>query len=366
MESIVARRDAWRSGEEKLRQWHGQVVEAAVEPELAIVDAHHHLWDYRQLMGHNLLGILKQQYYMTDELVDDIVGAGHRVTHTVYVEAHAFHGVDDGELCAPVGEVRFAQGIAAQFASDAYGKGVRACAAIVGTADLAKHGAAVEPALLAMKAQCPNFRGIRCSATHDSKMVNNNYASPGLYKKASFREGFALLQKHGLSFDAWMYSSQLSELRDLARAFPKTTIVLDHCGTPACGLGNVAGAVEYDGKQRQILDGWRGQMTMIAEECPNVFVKLGGGVIPQVGAGFESRDVPPDSKELAETLRDMYMWTIATFGADRCMFESNFPVDKVAVSYGVLWNAYKLMTKDLPAHEREMLFSGTAKKVYRI
>ena len=200
MEQLAKQREVWLAGEAKLKAWHAQTEEEALEPGLEIVDPHHHLWDYRQLMGFNLMGLFKQQYYMTDELLDDIVGAGHNVTRTVYVEAHAFHSKDgpDPALFAPLGEVQFAQGVAAQFASGAYGDDVRACAAIVGAADLAKHGAAIEPMLRECLARCPNFRGVRCSATHAPKVPDKFHPTPGLYLDTTFREGFAALARLGL------------------------------------------------------------------------------------------------------------------------------------------------------------------------
>lgn len=370
MEQLAKQREVWLAGEAKLKAWHAQTQEEALEPGLEIVDPHHHLWDYRQLMGFNLMGLFKQQYYMTDELVDDIVGAGHNVTRTVYVEAHAFHSKDgpDPALFAPLGEVQFAQGVAAQFASGAYGDDVRACAAIVGAADLAKHGAAIEPMLRECLARCPNFRGVRCSATHDPKLPDKFHPTPGLYLDATFREGFAALARLGLVFDAWCYASQLADVHDLARAFPETTIVLNHAGTPACVFGDVVGAEAYAGRRREIEAAWKTRMREIADECPNVFVKIGGFATPWLGAGFEAREKPPGSAEVAEVFGELYAWTIRAFGPERCMLESNFPVDKVSVSYGVLWNAHKIVTKreGFSENEREMLFSGTAKKVYRI
>jgi predicted TIM-barrel fold metal-dependent hydrolase len=239
MDQLLKQRETWLAGQAKLEAWHAQTREEALEPDLEIVDCHHHLWDYRQLMGYNLLGIFKQQYYLADELVNDIVGAGHNVTRTVYVEAHAFHGKDgpDPETTAklaPLGEIFFAQGVAAQFASGQYGANVRACAAIVGTADLQAYGAGIEPLLEECVRRCPNFRGVRCSAAHDEKPDVENFAkAPGLYADAKFREGFAVLARLGLTFDAWVYAHQLGDVRDLALAFPNATIVLDHAGTPA-------------------------------------------------------------------------------------------------------------------------------------
>ena len=384
MEQLLKQRETWLAGRAKLEAWHAQTREEALEPDLEIVDPHHHMWDYRQLMGYNLLGIFKQQYYLADELVDDIVGAGHNVTRTVYAEAHAFHGKDGPDpettaLYAPLGEAVFAQGVAAQFASGQYGANTRACSAIIGSADLQAYGAGIEPLLAECVARCPNFRGVRCSAAHHPRPdVDNFTKSPGLYADAKFREGVAVLTKLGLSLDAWCYAHQLGDVRDLALAFPDATIVLDHAGTPARLFGK-----RFEvGKFRELRDAssddcfvdvdveaaWKASMEEIARACPNVFVKVGGFALPAVGAGFEKRDAPPSSTEVANTFGPFYRWTVETFGADRCMLESNFPVDKVGISYGVLWNAHKRFTKDagFSDAQRYALFSGTAKRVYKI
>jgi len=268
---------------------------------------------------------------------------------------------------APLGEVQFVQGVAAQFASGKYGP-LRAAAAIIGAADLDKYGAELEPLLVACKAASPSYRGIRCTAAHDAKAAKGNFAAPGMYAETKFREGFALLHKHDLVFDAWVYASQLGDVVDLAKAFPQTTIVLNHAGTPLAALGNVADAPAYDGCQAQIVANWKAAMQRVADECPNVYVKVGAWTIPQLGHGLQERAAPPSSAEVATLFKDFYLWTISTFGAARCMLEGNFPVDKCAMSYTVLWNAYKRMTAEagLSVADRALLFSGTAKRVYRI
>ena len=235
MAKQLEQRDAWSKNGPAFYAWQDQTVEAPLEPELEIVDSHHHIWDMRALKGFNLFGMMRQQYYMTDELVDDFVGAGHKVTHSVFVTTHAFfNAAADPPYMAPLGEVQFVQGVAAQFASGAYGP-LRVAAGIVGSADLHTYGAELEPLLVACKAASPNYRGIRCNAAHDPKMPKGSFPghpTPGMYAEAKFREGFALLAKHGLVFDAWVFSSQLAEVRELALSFPDTTIVLNHCGTP--------------------------------------------------------------------------------------------------------------------------------------
>jgi L-fuconolactonase len=373
--ALLEQREAWASNAAIRRAWFARTPEVALEPALEIVDPHHHLWDMRVLKGFNMRGILKQQYYLTDELIDDILGGGHKVTHTVFLECHSFHtatmeegsGGGDPHM-APLGEVQFVQGTAAQFASGKYGP-VRACAGIVGTADLAQFGAGVEPLLIACKAASPNFRGIRCVAAHDPKVPSGHFCPvPGLYRDETFRAGFALLHKHGLSFDAWLYSSQLPDLVDLAQHFPETTIILDHIGTPLAALGNLAGdgAPEYDGQQEAIIAQWKEHMTTLANECPNGVVKIGGLAMPQLGHGLEERDAPASSEELAKLFGPLYLWVIEQFGAERCMLESNFPVDQVSTSYTILWNMFKRVTGKLPEADRALLFSGTAKRVYRL
>jgi len=366
MEKLLEQRAKWEADRRIFYDCLGQAPEEPLEPELEIVDTHHHLWDMRQLSGYNLFGIFKQQYYMTDEMVDDFVGCGHNVTQSVYVTAHSFNAADGDEVMKPLGEVMAVQGIAAQFASGTYGA-CRACTGIVGNADLGKYGAEVEPLLAACTASSPNYRGIRCSGAHDPNVEGApTVKEPHAYSQPKFREGFALLQKYNLTFDAWLFSSQLPDVYELAQAYPGTTIVLNHLGQPVAGLGNFEKAPTYDGKQAEILARWREEMTKIARDCPNVYVKVGGNGSPWTGIGYERRDKPPSSEEVADAYKETFLWTIEAFGAARCMVESNFPVDKVGMSYTVLWNAFKRITKDLPAEDRTLLFSGTAKKAYQL
>eukprot|EP00640_Fibrocapsa_japonica_P005135 CAMPEP_0113938640 /NCGR_PEP_ID=MMETSP1339-20121228/5065_1 /TAXON_ID=94617 /ORGANISM="Fibrocapsa japonica" /LENGTH=209 /DNA_ID=CAMNT_0000941855 /DNA_START=41 /DNA_END=667 /DNA_ORIENTATION=+ /assembly_acc=CAM_ASM_000762 len=208
---------------------------------------------------------------------------------------------------APLGEVQMVQGFAAQFSSGKYGP-IRGAAGIIGTADLAECGAEVEPLLIACKSSSPNFRGIRCVAANDANMQQNFCPNPGLYMQQKFREGFALLEKHDLVFDAWVYSSQLSDVHDLAKSFPSTTIVLNHIGTPVAALGNLDEVLAYEGKQEEILSKWKTDMILIANECPNVYIKIGGAGVPVLGHGFSSRNKPPTSEEVASVFRENYLW----------------------------------------------------------
>jgi len=322
--------------------WLAQVTEEILEPDLPICDPHHHLWEH-------------QNRYLLDELLAD-TGSGHRVVATVFVECMAFYRRDGPRELRFVGETEFVQGVAAMAASGRYGE-TRACAGIVANADLAS-GDAVRAVLEAHRAASPNrFRGIRHVTACDANLpASHTKPTPGLMADASFRAGFRHLGELGLSFDAWLYHPQLPELADLARAFPDTTIVLDHLGGPI-------GVPPYE--RSAVLPEWRKAIAAVAE-CPNVVVKLGGINMPLNGYGWQDRERPPTSEELAAATRDHYHHAIDVFGPNRCMFESNFPVDKVSCSYAVLWNAFKRLAAGFSEDEKRALFHDTAARVYRL
>jgi predicted TIM-barrel fold metal-dependent hydrolase len=260
-----------------------------------------------------------------------------------------------------VGETEFVNGVAAMSASGGYGKS-RVCAGIVGHADLQRLGAGVEPVLEAHgRAGGGRFRGIRNSSVWDADVSIVTVPPPpprGLLGDARFREGFARLARQNLSFDTWLYHPQIGELAALARAFPDTTIVLDHVGGPL-GIG------VYKDRRAEVFGVWRDAIRNIAR-CPNVNVKLGGLGMKVMGFGFEGKDRAPGSDELAREWRPYLETCIEAFGVDRAMFESNFPVDKQSCSYGVLWNAFKRFAAKYSEAEKHALFVGTACRVYRI
>jgi predicted TIM-barrel fold metal-dependent hydrolase len=259
-----------------------------------------------------------------------------------------------------VGETEFVQGVAAMSASGGYGA-TRAVSGIISFADLAL-GDAVRPVLEAHIAASPNrFRGIRHAAGWDaSPEVRNSHTNPPehLYMDEKFRRGFAHLAPLGLSFEAWLYHPQIPELTSLARAFPETPIVLDHFGGPL-GIG------PYEGHQDEVFETWRRDIDELAT-CPNVVAKLGGLNMPLNGFGWHKREQLPGSDELRKATERYYLHTIDKFGPERCMFESNFPVDKVSCSYAVLWNAFKKMTADFREEEKDAMFHDTAARVYRV
>ena len=329
-------------------EWLDKRREAILEPELPIVDPHHHLIDRPE----------NGRYLLHDLLAD--TGSGHNITATVYLEWLSMYRLDGPPALRPVGEIEFANGVAAMSASGGYGK-TRVCAGIVGHADLGL-GAPVAGTLEAMVAAGGGrFRGIRfITASHpDQHLWGATITRPeGLLLDKRVREGFAQLAPLGLSFDAWMFHNQLHELVDLARAYPATPIVLDHVGG-AIGLGR------YAGKRDAMFAEWSARIRELAA-CPNVHVKLGGLGMRMFGFGFHTADLPPSSEELAAAWRPYVETCIAAFGADRAMFESNFPVDKGSCGYAALWNAFKRIAAGCSATEKRALFSGTATKFYRL
>jgi predicted TIM-barrel fold metal-dependent hydrolase len=328
--------------------WLERHREEILEPDLPIVDPHHHLVD-RANTG---------RYLLPDLLAD--TGSGHNITATVYLEWLSMYRAGGPEGMRPVGEVEFANGVAAMAASGLYGK-TQVCAGIVGYADLML-GARVEPVLEAMiGAGGGRFRGIRyITASHPDEAARGSSVNrpAGLLTDARVREGFARLHPLGLSFDAWMYFTQLPELVDLARAFPQTPIVLNHVGGPI-GIG------PYAGKREEGLAEWRRHIEAVAR-CPNVHVKLGGLGMRLFGFDVHQRDMPPSSEQLAALWRPYIETCIAAFGPIRAMFESNFPVDKGSGGYAVFWNAFKRIVAGCSADEKAALFAGTASRFYRL
>jgi predicted TIM-barrel fold metal-dependent hydrolase len=333
-----------------LRAWLAKRPrEAALEPDLPIVDPHHHFWEAQ-----------RRGRYFLPELLEDI-GGGHNIVATVFLECQAMYRKDGPREMAPVGEVEFVNGIAAMSASGNYGK-CRVAEAIIGHADLML-GARVREVLEAeLAVGGGRFRGIRYGVSSDDDPAISKFVSrvvlPHLVRDPTFREGFSQLAKLGLSFESWQYYPQLPDAIDLARAFPDTTMILNH-------VGGVLGVGRYSGRRAEILAGWRKDIAELAT-CPNVNVKLGGIGMTSFGFDFHERDMPPSSEDLAAAWRQYVEPCIEAFGVNRCMFESNFPPDKQSGGYTELWNAFKRITAGASATEKAALYSGTAARVYRL
>jgi predicted TIM-barrel fold metal-dependent hydrolase len=296
---------------------------------------------------------------MFEDLLLD-TGSGHNIVATVYMEARSMYREKGPEEMRPVGETEFANGVAAMSATGIYGK-TRVAAGIVGHADLTL-GSRVEPVLSAlMRAGGERFRGIRHGVSWDADPSIVSPASPvrpGLLADKTFREGFAVLSRLGLSYDVSLYHPQIKDVADLAGAFPNTRIVVNH-------VGGVLGIGAYRGKRDEVFSRWKASIKTLAAH-PNVYVKLGGLGQGYTGLGFDGEAEPPSSEMVAARFRPYVETVIEAFGASRSMFESNFPVDKISYSYPVFWNACKLMAKGASSSEKADLFAGSAARCYRL
>ena len=329
--------------------WLSLTQETTLEPEIPICDPHHHFWDLRPQS-------IPYQRYLLHELIADI-NSGHNVRSTVFVEARSMYRVDGPVELRPVGEVEFVQGLAAASASGIYGPSL-AAAAIVGHADLTL-GEGVAPVLEALRAASPNrFKGIRHNVTWSPDPALENRESEGILANSQFRSGARVLARTGLSLDTMLSFPQLPELAEFAKAVPELQIILNHIGG-----GNRVGI--YANRDEEVATVWKQGIALVAA-CPNVTVKLGGMGMPRWGFGWHRRDVPIGSEELAQSMLPWMNYCIEQFGPDRCMFESNFPPDKVSHSYNILYNAFKRLCKDYSASERAAMFHDTATAVYRI
>lgn len=328
------------------QEWLAQVHEPALEPELAIVDAHHHLWD--RPAGR----------YLMEDYLADINASGHAVVASIYAQCRTMFDLSRPPASQSVGEVEFANGVAACSASGQYGH-PRINAGIIAGADLCL-GAAVAPVLEEMRERAGNrLCGVRnTTAWHaDARVVSNPSPPPaGILSSAEFRQGVAVLRQHDLTLDVWGYHTQLPEVIALAQAFPDLAIVVDHMGGPL-GIG------PYAGQREQVFEHWSALVAQLAK-LPNVRMKLGGLGMRVAGFDLHRQPLPPTSAQLAALWAPYVMHCIEVFGAERCMFESNFPVDKGMYGYGVLWNAFKRITRELSCAQRTALFSGVATQTY--
>ena len=325
--------------------WLAQQREEIIEPELSIVDPHHHLWKH------------PGSVYLFPELVADL-SSGHNIRATVFEECHSMYRADGPEELRSLGETEFVTGVAAMSASGGFGP-ARACAAMVGNVDLTL-GSRVEPILEAHIATSGGrFHAIRFSTAWDTdERVHNTVPRPRMLAEPSVREAYRCLGRFGLTFDAWVYHPQLSEAAELAASFPDTPIVLNHFGSPILGGPNA-------GRPAEVFAEWRSGMAALASH-QNVHVKLGALPVRRSGAARQADPRPLSSEEIATAWRPFFEVCVEQFGADRCMFESDFPVQKRWCSYAVLWNACKRLAAGASTAEKSALFSATAARVYRL
>ena len=331
--------------------WLAQVQEEILEPDRAIIDPHHHLWKKRF-----------NQDYLLPELFSD-TGSGHNIVKTMFMECRAFYNRDAPDHLMSVGETETIAELAKQSREDSDNQAY--IAGLVAHTDLCRAGESEEDFLEALAAHKKSsnglLKGFRHSAARDRRpedLFIVSAAPPYLHGRESFRKGLRMIAEQGLTYDTWHYHHQNLDFLDLARAVPECTMVLDHFGTPL-GVG------VYKSCKDEIFQEWKQEIREIAK-CENVYAKLGGLAMPDNGYGWHVADCPPTSDELVHAQERYYMHTIECFGPDRCMFESNFPVDRLSINYHVLWNAFKKMAAGFNEEEKHAMFYGTAESVYSL
>jgi L-fuconolactonase len=331
--------------------WLAQVSEEIIDPQRVIIDPHHHLWQSRHFGD-----------YLLEDLWRD-TASGHRIEKTVFIECRAFYNKDAAPHLQSLGETSAITVIAKQ--SLASGVNRAQIAGIVGHVDLCLAEESEDLLRETLASHCTAsdglLKGIRHSGAYD-KNSDNFFIRPRapayLYGKESFRRGLKILAELGLSYDTWHYHHQNEDYCELAQANPECTMILDHFGSPL-GVGIYAGCRD------EIFQQWKDDIRAIAK-CPNVYAKLGGLAMPDNGFGWHKNSRPPSSDEFVSRQKRYYLHTIECFGPERCMFESNFPVDRLSVSYQVVWNSFKKMVQDFSEAEKHAMFYGTASRVYRL
>ena len=324
-------------------RWLDTLHEEVLEPELPIIDPHHHLW-------------LRNGYtYLLPELAAD-VNSGHNIVATVFAECHSMYRKEGPEELRSLGETEFVRGQAAMSASGELGS-TKACEVMFGNVDLTL-GGAVEPVLDAhVQTSGGRFRGVRLSSGwHDDGKIHNVAGQPQLLVDPRVKEAIAVVSRVGMSLDCWLYHPQLDDVAQIADAYPELTIILNHVGSPILGG-------PYKGKTDEVFNDWKSAIARLSKR-DNVYVKL--GALPIRMPNFDGdRTLPPDSQEVANAWRPWITTCIEAFGPARSMYESNFPVQKRWCSYQVCWNAFKRISAGASASEKAELFSGAAARAYR-
>ena len=325
-------------------EWLGQVIEDVIDPDREIVDPHHHLWPNPEV------------HYNLEHLLQD-TGSGHNVVQTVFMECGAAYRTDGPPRFWPVGETEF---VAAAAARSANLEGQATIAGIVAHANLTRDH--LDEVIDAHEEAANGlFRGIRHTGSwdpHPEDLSIPGRAERGLFSLDDFRRGVRRLGERGLTFDTWMFHHQIPEYNELAKAVPNTTMIFDHFGMPI-GVG------PYADKRAEIFAQWKDDVEELAK-CPNVYAKLGGLAMPDMGFGWNLRDKPPTSDEFVAAQSPWYDHAIKCFGPERCMFESNFPVDRQSISYRTLWNGLKKIAAKYSDAEQDLMFSRVARDVYRL
>ena len=331
---------------QRWEQWLALCQERALDADTPIVDPHHHLWDRG---GHR---------YLPPEFAADATAGGHQLVASVYVECLSNYRDSGPVALRPVGETAYVAGLA-PLALDGP-EAPTIAAGIVAYADLSL-GEAVDAVLEAhADASGGRLRGIRFSTAHDSHpAIHSAYPTrAGMLREAAVQAGARRLALRGLTLDTWVYFHQLGDVLELARACPELSLVVDHAGGPI-GLG------PYAGQRADVFERWCASLRALGSQ-KNVFLKFGGLAMPLAGFDWRKRPQPPPSTALAAAWQPYWDVCLEVFGPARCMFESNFPVDRSGCTYTALWNAFKRLAAPLSDSERQRVLAGTAQQVYRV
>jgi predicted TIM-barrel fold metal-dependent hydrolase len=336
-----------------LQGWLDQISEEIIDHDIEIVDPHHHLWPGPPRTE----GVNAENRYLLEDLWKD-TESGHKVLKTVFVECGQGYFEHGPEAMKPVGETKFVIEVADEATLDTSKAQIEG---IVGHADMMLGSSAREVLEAHVEEGKGRFKGIRHGASWDeSEEIRNSHSIPirHIYLDSKFQQGIEQLDALNLTLDAWNYHKQIKELTELAKCFPNLKIVQNHFGGPL-GIG------PYKNIREEVFSEWKDSISELAER-ENVYIKLGGLAMPINGWGWHKRDLPTTSEELLENHGKYYMHAINSFGVKRCMFESNFPVDKRSISYPVLWNGFKRVVRDCFLEEKEFLFSKTATEFYSL
>ena len=336
-----------------LKDWLSQVSEETLDREINIIDPHHHLWPGPSRTD----GVSAENRYLLEDFWQ-ATESGHKVTKTVFVECGQGYFESGSEAMQPVGETKFVQEVSEQAKAN---KSKAQIEGIVGHVDMMLGSSAKEILEAHIEMGKGKFKGIRHGASWDeSKEIRNSHSTPirHIYLNNEFQKGIEQLDALNLTMDAWNYHTQIKELLELSKIFPNLKIVQNHLGGPL-GIG------PYANKHEEIFPEWRDSISELSEQR-NVYMKLGGLAMPINGWGWHKREKPASSQELFDSHGKYYLHAIKSFGPERCMFESNFPVDKRSISYHVLWNGFKKLTQDFNQKDKDNLFCNTAAEFYSL
>lgn len=318
--------------------------EPILEPDLPICDPHHHLWEGPEERGK----------YLVEDFLND-ASNGHKIIKTVFVECGASYRNTGPDELKPVGETEFV----IRVTSHSKHTSIEVAAGIIGFVDFTLGEKVPRTIEAHIEAGGKRFKGIRQSfAWNKNPKIHSMAKMPDLMSNSAFRKGFAYLRKYSLNFDAWLYFDQLPGLADLAHNFEDILIIVDH-------VGGILGIEQYTGKRDEVFQEWQRGIEQLAK-CPNVLMKLGGLGMPRCGFGWQEMAGEPGSQEIASTIKPYILYCIEKFGVNRCMFESNFPMDKASYSYNTMWNAFKRIVSDFSHEEKLALFYKNAVRIYRL